>query len=87
MALPEEVPALWHVSGEDLLLLAGVIRIRRLMHKLEGGARFPSSRVWGRLRQPPYLASLRLKLLALCHCSGAKKDLVAAIRDRIKDDL
>uniref|UniRef100_A0A8D2B312 Glutamate rich 6 n=1 Tax=Sciurus vulgaris TaxID=55149 RepID=A0A8D2B312_SCIVU len=84
---PEEIPALWHVSAEDLLLLASLIKIRRLFHKLEGGANFPSSQVWGKLKPPSYLSSLSLKLIALCHNSGAKKDIMTAIRDRIKEHI
>ncbi|KAM4862432.1 glutamate-rich protein 6 [Urocitellus parryii] len=76
VALPEEIPVLWYVSGEDLFLLASLIKIRRLFHRLQGGAAFPSSQVWGRLKQPSYLSSLCLKLLALCHNSGAKKDIL-----------
>ncbi|VTJ72945.1 Hypothetical predicted protein [Marmota monax] len=43
VALPEEIPVLWYVSGEDLFLLASLIKIRRLFHRLQGGAAFPSS--------------------------------------------
>ncbi|MBZ3879798.1 Glutamate-rich protein 6 [Sciurus carolinensis] len=84
---PEEIPALWHVSAEDLLLLASLIKIRRLFHRLEGGTNFPSSQVWGKLKPPSYLSSLSLKLIALCHNSGAKKDIITTIRDRIKENI
>ncbi|KAM5154422.1 glutamate-rich protein 6 [Callospermophilus lateralis] len=87
VALPEEIPVLWYVSGEDLFLLASLIKIRRLFHRLQGGAAFPSSQVWGRLKQPSYLSSLCLKLLALCHNSGAKKDILTTVRDRIKENI
>uniref|UniRef100_A0A8C9UPX3 Glutamate rich 6 n=1 Tax=Spermophilus dauricus TaxID=99837 RepID=A0A8C9UPX3_SPEDA len=87
VALPEEIPVLWYVSGEDLFLLASLIKIRRLFHRLQGGVAFPSSQVWGRLKQPSYLSSLCLKLLALCHNSGAKKDILTTVRDRIKENI
>ncbi|XP_055267721.1 glutamate-rich protein 6 isoform X2 [Moschus berezovskii] len=39
----EEIPALRHLNEDDLLLLASLIKIRRLFHKLEGCVNFPSS--------------------------------------------
>ncbi|XDC70557.1 hypothetical protein R6Z07F_001730 [Ovis aries] len=39
----KEIPALRYLNGDDLLLLASLIKIRRLFHKLEGCVNFPSS--------------------------------------------
>ncbi|XP_045150936.1 glutamate-rich protein 6 [Echinops telfairi] len=84
---PGEIPALRYLSGDDLLLLAIIIRIRRLFHKLEGGAMFPSSQVWGKLREPSYLSALSLKLIALCHNSGINQDIMETITDLINEEI
>ncbi|XP_058151128.1 glutamate-rich protein 6 [Dasypus novemcinctus] len=76
---PEEIPVLWHLGADDLLLLACLIKIRRLFHKLEGCVNFPSSQVWGKLKQPSYLSSLSLKLIALCHNAGVKQDIIKTV--------
>ncbi|XP_054566165.1 glutamate-rich protein 6 [Eptesicus fuscus] len=76
---PEEIPVLQYVNGDDLLLLAILIRIRRLFHKLEGCVNFPSGQVWEKLKQPSYLSSLSVKLMALCHNSSVKKDTKTTI--------
>ncbi|XP_012585590.1 PREDICTED: glutamate-rich protein 6 [Condylura cristata] len=78
---PEEIPVLRYLSGDDLLLLASLIKIRRLFHKLEGCMNFPSSHIWEKLKQPSYLSSLSLKLIALCHNSGVKQDTITTIRE------
>ncbi|NP_001074731.1 glutamate-rich protein 6 [Mus musculus] len=83
---PEEVPALWFLSGDDLLLLANLIKIRRLFNKLEGCMNFPISQAWEKLKQPPYLSSLSLKLLALCHNSGIQQKTMETIIDLIKEE-
>ncbi|XP_035134174.3 glutamate-rich protein 6 isoform X2 [Callithrix jacchus] len=82
---PEEIPILQYVSGDDLLLLANLIKIRRLFHKLEGCVNFPSSQVWEKLKQPSYLSSLSLKLIALCHSSGIKQDIMKTITNIINE--
>ncbi|KAM9604402.1 glutamate-rich protein 6 [Trichechus inunguis] len=84
---PEEIPVLRYLSGDDLLLLASLIKIRRLFHKLEGCVNFPSSQVWGKLKQPSYLSSLSLKLIALCHNSGIKQDTMATITGIINEKI
>ncbi|XP_058517416.1 glutamate-rich protein 6 isoform X1 [Ochotona princeps] len=84
---PEEIPILWYLGEDDLLLLAKVIKIRRLFHKLEGCMNFPSSQVLGKLKQPPYLSSLSLKLTALCHNSGIKRDIMTAIQNIINKNI
>ncbi|XP_021790438.1 glutamate-rich protein 6 isoform X3 [Papio anubis] len=84
---PEEIPVLRYVSGDDLLLLASLIKIRRLFHKLEGCVNFPSSQVWEKLKQPSYLSSLALKLIALCHSSGIKQDTMKTIRNIINEEI
>ncbi|XP_075412052.1 glutamate-rich protein 6 [Tenrec ecaudatus] len=84
---PEEIPALRYLSGDDLLLLAILIKIRRLFHKLEGGVTFPSSQVWGKLREPSYLSALSLKLIALCHNSGVNQDTMETITDLINEEI
>lgn len=76
---PEEIPVLQYVNGDDLLLLAILIRIRRLFHKLEGCVNFPSGQVWEKLKQPSYLSSLSVKLMALCHNSSVRKDTKTTI--------
>ncbi|XP_006903120.1 PREDICTED: protein FAM194A-like, partial [Elephantulus edwardii] len=76
---PEEIPVLRYLSGEDLLLLASLIRIRCLFHKLEGCVNFPSSQAWSKIKQPSYLSSLSQKLIALCHNSGIRQDKMATI--------
>uniref|UniRef100_A0A8C8W322 Glutamate rich 6 n=1 Tax=Peromyscus maniculatus bairdii TaxID=230844 RepID=A0A8C8W322_PERMB len=81
----EELPALRFLSGDDLLLLASLIKIRRLFHKLEGCMNFPSSQAWEKLKQPSYLSSLSLKLLTLCHNSGIKKNIISTIKKLIKE--
>nr|XP_054406950.1 glutamate-rich protein 6 isoform X6 [Pongo abelii] len=84
---PEEIPILRYVSGDDLLLLASLIKIRRLFHKLEGCVNFPSSQVWEKLKQPSYLSSLSLKLIALCHSSGIKQDIMKTIKNIINEEI
>ncbi|XP_059954871.1 glutamate-rich protein 6 [Mesoplodon densirostris] len=84
---PEEIPALRHLNGDDLLLLASLIKIRRLFHKLEGCVNFPSSQVWEKLKQPSYLSSLSLKLIALCHNSGMKQDTITTIAALINENI
>ncbi|XP_036752291.2 glutamate-rich protein 6 [Manis pentadactyla] len=76
---PKEIPVLWYLNGDDLLLLAILIKIRRLFHKLQRCANFPSSQVWEKLEQPSYLSSLSVKLIALCHNSGIKQDTITTI--------
>nr|XP_025722718.1 glutamate-rich protein 6 [Callorhinus ursinus] len=83
---PEEIPVLRYLNGDDLLLLANLIKIRRLFHKLEGCAHFPSSQVWEKLKQPSYLSSLSVKLIALCHNSGIKKDTIKTISAIINEN-
>ncbi|XP_070322695.1 glutamate-rich protein 6 [Odocoileus virginianus] len=83
----EEIPVLRYLNGDDLLLLASLIKIRRLFHKLEGCVNFPSSQVWEKFKQPSYLSSLSVKLLALCHNSGMKRDIVATIAAMINEDI
>ncbi|XP_027292682.1 glutamate-rich protein 6 [Cricetulus griseus] len=82
---PEEIPALRFLTGDDLLLLASLIKIRRLFYKLEGCMNFPSSQAWEKRKQPSYLSSLSLKLLALCQNSGIKNSMMASITKLIKE--
>ncbi|XP_057612709.1 glutamate-rich protein 6 [Chionomys nivalis] len=82
---PEELPALRFVSGDDLLLLASLIKIRRLFHKLRGCVTFPSSQAWEKVKQPTYLSSLSLKLLALCDSSGLQNSTMATIMKLINE--
>ncbi|XP_005863558.1 PREDICTED: glutamate-rich protein 6 [Myotis brandtii] len=84
---PEEIPVLQYVNGDDLLLLAILIRIRRLFHKLEGCVNFPSGQVWEKLKQPSYLSSLSVKLMALCHNSSIKKDTKTTIAALINEKI
>ncbi|XP_021108782.1 glutamate-rich protein 6 isoform X1 [Heterocephalus glaber] len=84
---PEEVPVLWYLSGEDLLLMASLIKIRRLFHKLEGCMNFPSSKIWEKLKQPSYLSSLSLKLIALCQNSGIKEDKLTTIINIVNENI
>ncbi|XP_045707844.1 glutamate-rich protein 6 [Phyllostomus hastatus] len=76
---PEEIPVHHYINENDLLLLATLIKIRRLFHKLEGCVNFPSGQVWEKFKQPSYLSSLSVKLMALCHSSGIKQDKITAI--------
>ncbi|XP_077016890.1 glutamate-rich protein 6 isoform X2 [Tamandua tetradactyla] len=84
---PQEIPVLRHLSTDDLLLLAYLIKIRRLFHKLEGCVNFPSSLVWGKLKPPSYLSSLSLKLTALCHKAGVKQDTIKTITAIINENI
>uniref|UniRef100_A0A2K5CEJ1 Glutamate rich 6 n=1 Tax=Aotus nancymaae TaxID=37293 RepID=A0A2K5CEJ1_AOTNA len=84
---PEEIPILRYVSGDDLFLLASLIKIRRLFHKLEGCVNFPSSQVWEKLKPPSYLSSLSLKLIALCHSSGIRQDIMKTITNIISEEI
>ncbi|XP_045439753.1 glutamate-rich protein 6 [Pipistrellus kuhlii] len=84
---PEEIPVLQYVSGDDLLLLAILIKIRRLFHKLEGCVNFPSGQVWEKLKQPSYLSSLSVKLMALCHNSSVKTDTKTTIEALINEKI
>ncbi|XP_027628168.1 glutamate-rich protein 6 [Tupaia chinensis] len=84
---PEEIPVLRYLSEDDLLLLATLIKIRRLFHKLEGCMSFPSSQAWEKLKQPSYLSSLSLKLIALCHNSGLKKNIMTTINKIINENI
>ncbi|KAM6160997.1 glutamate-rich protein 6 [Erethizon dorsatum] len=83
----EEIPVLWYLNGEDLLLLARLIKIRRLFHRLEGCMNFPSSQIWEKLKQPSYLSSLSLKLIALCQNSGIKEDKLTTITDIVNENI
>nr|XP_044986577.1 glutamate-rich protein 6 [Jaculus jaculus] len=83
---PKELPAFYYLSGDDILLLASLIKIRRLFHKMEGCVTFPASRVREKIKQPSYLSSLALKLLALCHDSGAKQDVMRAVIGLINEN-
>lgn len=83
----EKIPVLWYLSGEDLLLLASLIKIRRLFHKLEGCMNFPSSQIWEKLKQPSYLSSLSLKLIALCQNSGIEEDKLTTITDIVNENI
>ncbi|XP_053455854.1 glutamate-rich protein 6 [Nycticebus coucang] len=84
---PEEIPILRYLSGDDLILLASLIKIRSLFHKLEGCVNFPSSQVWEKLKQPSYLSSLSLKLIALCQSSGIKQDIMKTINNIINTKI
>ncbi|KAM4821613.1 glutamate-rich protein 6 isoform 3-T3 [Thomomys bottae] len=84
---PEDIPRLVHLSEADLLLLARLIKIRRLLHRLEGLASFPSCPARERIPPPTYLSTLCLKLVALCRDSGLQRDRTAAIEDIIKETL
>uniref|UniRef100_H0X228 Glutamate rich 6 n=1 Tax=Otolemur garnettii TaxID=30611 RepID=H0X228_OTOGA len=84
---PEEIPILRYLSGDDLILLASLIKIRSLFHKLEGCVNFPSSQVWEKLKQPSYLSSLSLKLIALCQSSGIKQDTMKTINNIINTKI
>ncbi|XP_008067943.1 glutamate-rich protein 6 [Carlito syrichta] len=84
---PEEMPILRYLNGDDLLLLASLIKIRRLFHKLEGYVTFPSSQVGEKLKQPSYLSSLSLKLIALCHSSRINQDIMTMIRNTINEKI
>lgn len=83
----EDIPALQHLSEEDLLLLASLIKIRCLFSKLEGCVSFPSGQAWEKLKQPSYLSSLSLKLFALCRNSGANQDIMATVRGLINGEI
>ncbi|XP_032754255.1 glutamate-rich protein 6 [Rattus rattus] len=83
---PEEVPTLRCLSGDDLLLLASLIKIRRLFNKMEGCVNFPVSKAWERLKQPSYLSSLSLKLLALCQNSGIHRNIMETVTELIKEN-
>ncbi|VFV40415.1 Hypothetical predicted protein [Lynx pardinus] len=83
----KEIPVLRYLNGDDLLLLAHLIKIRRLFHKLEGCANFPSSQVWEKLKLPSYLSSLSLKLIDLCHNSGVKQDTIRTIEAIINENI
>ncbi|XP_037680773.1 glutamate-rich protein 6 [Choloepus didactylus] len=84
---PQEIPVLRHLGADDLLLLACLIKIRHLFHKLEGCVKFPSSQVSGKLKQPSYLSSLSLKLIALCHNAGVTQDIIKTITAIINENI
>ncbi|XP_023476875.2 glutamate-rich protein 6 isoform X1 [Equus caballus] len=84
---PEEIPVLRYLNQDDLLLLASLIKIRRLFHKLEGCALFPSSQAWDRLQPPAYLSCLAVRLLALCHNSGMRQDTITTIAAIINEKI
>ncbi|KAM7133196.1 glutamate-rich protein 6 [Molossus nigricans] len=84
---PEALPGPRSLRGDDLFLLASLIRIRRLLHKLEGHALLPSGQAWEKLGQPSYLSSLAGKLMALCRSSGARGDTVTTIAAMINEKI
>ncbi|XP_060053507.1 glutamate-rich protein 6 isoform X2 [Erinaceus europaeus] len=84
---PQEIPLHRYLNGDDLLLLASLIKIRRLLHKLEGYMNFPSNQVWEKLKQPSYISSLSLRLMALCQNSGIKKDIIATVTAIINERI
>lgn len=83
----QETPARRFGDGDDLLLLARVVRIRLLLHKLEGCVSFPRSQAWDRWTPPAYLSSLSLRLSALCSDPrlrrGTGKAIAAIINAKI----
>nr|KAF6477490.1 glutamate rich 6 [Molossus molossus] len=83
----EALPGPRSLRGDDLFLLASLIRIRRLLHKLEGHALLPSGQAWEKLGQPSYLSSLAVKLMALCRSSGARGDTVTTIAAMINEKI
>ncbi|XP_048190395.1 glutamate-rich protein 6 [Perognathus longimembris pacificus] len=84
---PLDIPTRLYLGEDDLMLLATLIKIRRLLHRLEGFTSFPSSQVREKLKQPSYLSSLCLKLIALCRSFGMPEDKMATIADIINEKL
>ncbi|XP_042521614.1 glutamate-rich protein 6 [Dipodomys spectabilis] len=87
MLWPRDIPSQLHLSEGDLLLLASMIKIRRLLHRLQTFASFPSSCMQEKVTQPSYLSSLCLKLTALCRSAGLQEDSLTTIADIIKEKL
>ncbi|XP_049641474.1 glutamate-rich protein 6 [Suncus etruscus] len=84
---PKKLPAHPNLSNDDILLLAFLIKMRRLFHKLEGCLTFPSSHVWEKIKQPSYLSTLSLKLIALCHNLGMAQETIQTITTIINEDI
>ncbi|XP_069844875.1 glutamate-rich protein 6-like isoform X1 [Dipodomys merriami] len=87
MLWPRDIPSQLHLSEGDLLLLASMIKIRRLLHRLQTFASFPSSCMQEKVTQPSYLSSLCLKLTALCRSAGLQEDSLTTIADIINEKL
>ncbi|XP_043853860.1 glutamate-rich protein 6 [Dromiciops gliroides] len=83
----EEVPKLRYFTDEDLFLLAFIIRIRRLLSKIEILVNFPSIENWYKLKTPSYLATRAVKLLSLCQYYELGKDAISTITALLNEPI
>ncbi|XP_072474397.1 glutamate-rich protein 6 [Notamacropus eugenii] len=83
----EEVPKLRYFTDEDLFLLAFIIKMRRLLSKIEICVNFPSSENWYKLKTPSYLATRAVKLLSLCQYYELGKDAISTITALLNEPI
>ncbi|XP_036609136.1 glutamate-rich protein 6 [Trichosurus vulpecula] len=83
----EEVPKLRYFTDEDLFLLAFIIKIRRLLSKIEIFVNFPSIENWYKLKTPSYLATRAVKLLSLCRYYELGKDAISRITALLNEPI
>ncbi|KAM9037000.1 glutamate-rich protein 6 isoform 5-T5 [Sarcophilus harrisii] len=83
----EEVPKLRYFTDEDLFLLALIIKIRRLLSKIEICVNFPSIENWYKLKTPSYLATRAIKLLSLCQYYELGKDAISRITSLLNEPI
>ncbi|XP_056663683.1 glutamate-rich protein 6 isoform X2 [Monodelphis domestica] len=83
----EEVPNLRYFTDEDLFLLAIIIRIRRLLSKINLCIAFPNIENWYKMKTPPYLATRAMRLLSLCHYYELDDEAISAITDILNEPI
>ncbi|XP_074154438.1 glutamate-rich protein 6 [Sminthopsis crassicaudata] len=83
----EEMPKLRYFTDEDLFLLALIIKIRRLLSKIEICVNFPSIENWYKLKTPSYLATRAIKLLSLCQYYELGKDAISRITALLNEPI
>ncbi|XP_051839226.1 glutamate-rich protein 6 [Antechinus flavipes] len=83
----EEMPKLRYFIDEDLFLLALIIKIRRLLSKIEICVNFPSIENWHKLKTPSYLATRAIKLLSLCQYYELGKDAISRITTLLNEPI
>ncbi|XP_068960514.1 glutamate-rich protein 6 [Petaurus breviceps papuanus] len=83
----EEIPKFRYITDEDLFLLAFIIKIRRLLSKIEICVNFPSIENWYKLKTPSYLATRAVKLLSLCQYYELDKDALSIITALLNEPI
>ncbi|XP_074047171.1 glutamate-rich protein 6 isoform X2 [Macrotis lagotis] len=83
----EKIPKLKYFTDEELFLLAFIIKIRRLLSKIEICVNFPSIENWYKLKTPSYLATRAIKLLSICQYYELSKDALSTITELLNEPI